>query len=141
MTWLRNYALYFAWVIALGGLLGSLYFGEMMDVEPCRLCWYQRIALFPLVLFLGIATYKDDRDIILYAMPLVIFGGLFAFYHALAQQFPSLHSAHVCGPNVPCTSSVFSLLGFLSLPLLSGIGFVLIGSFLLLARAPVNTRK
>ncbi|MES2272687.1 MAG: disulfide bond formation protein B [Chlamydiota bacterium] len=141
MRWFRNYALYFAWVVALAGLLGSLYFGEMMNVEPCHLCWYQRIALFPLALLLGIAAYKDDRNIIPYAMPLVIFGGLFAFYHALAQQFPSLHSSHVCGPNAPCTSPGFSFLGFLTLPLLSGIGFVLIGSFLLLARPSAHRQR
>jgi disulfide bond formation protein DsbB len=44
-----------AWLASLAGTLGSLFFSEVMQLQPCLLCWYQRIAMFPLVLVLASA--------------------------------------------------------------------------------------
>src|SRR5690606_23005038 len=30
--------------------LGSLYFSEVADYVPCRLCWFQRVAMYPIAL-------------------------------------------------------------------------------------------
>ncbi len=116
MKWLCKHALYLAWVVALSGLLISVYYGEVLGFEPCRLCWYQRIALFPLALFLGIAAYKNDRTIALYALPLVGLGGL----AALAQIFFSCGQVGHCAP-------------FASLPFLSISGFVCMALLILFA--------
>jgi disulfide bond formation protein DsbB len=132
MTWVRSYALYLAWTIALAGVAISLYFGEVLQVEPCRLCWYQRIALFPLALFLGIATYKNDAKLAIYATPFVILGGLFALYQTALLYFPALEIDALCGSS-HC-APVFSFFGFLTFPLLSLIGFGAIGLFLHLNR-------
>lgn len=61
IDWIRKNNLYSAWVISLFGLFLSLFVGEILEVEPCNLCWYQRIALFPLTILLGIAAYKQDE--------------------------------------------------------------------------------
>ena len=45
---------YAAWVIALLSTLGSLFFGEIMKLPPCTLCWYQRICMYPLVVILAV---------------------------------------------------------------------------------------
>ncbi|WP_082321816.1 disulfide bond formation protein B [Variovorax paradoxus] len=37
-----------AFLVAFASTLGSLFFSEVMKLEPCVLCWYQRIAMFPL---------------------------------------------------------------------------------------------
>lgn len=123
----RNSALYLAWVVALSGLLVSLYYGEVLDMEPCRLCWYQRIGLFPLALFLGIATYKNDREIALYSLPLIGFGGLFALYQSMTQILPSLQVAALCGHTAHCT-----LPG--PLPILSASGFAGMAFLIFLAK-------
>jgi len=123
MSWLRAHYLYFAWILALGGFLISVYFGEVLNLEPCRLCWYQRIAIFPLALFLGIAAYKHDRKIAVYCLPLVVFGALAAIYQSISQLFPSLHSAFLCGAT-QCTISGIS-------PFLSAAGFLAMGFFIL----------
>ncbi len=83
MNWFRRHCLYFAWLISLSAVLGSLFFGEVMQIEPCKLCWYQRIGMYPLALFLGIATYKNSRTVAIYTLPLIAFGGLFALYQSL----------------------------------------------------------
>ena len=45
-----------AWLVALSATLGSLFLGEVMGMEPCVLCWYQRIAMYPLVLILAVGV-------------------------------------------------------------------------------------
>jgi disulfide bond formation protein DsbB len=138
MNWVKEHSLYFAWIIALSGLGLSLFFGEILNIEPCRLCWYQRIAIFPLALFLGIAAYKHDRELALYSLPLVAFGGLFAFYQVISSNFPSTHVHALCGSPEHCALPIFYLFGVVSFPLLSTIGFALIAIFLLLSGKPEN---
>ena len=55
--------LYGAWAIALAASLGALFIGEVLGQEPCNLCWYQRIAMFPLALILGLACLYNDFSI------------------------------------------------------------------------------
>lgn len=121
-------ALYFAWIISLVAVLASVYYGEVLGMEPCRLCWYQRIGMFPLPLFLGIATYKNDWQLAFYCLPLVAFGGLFALYQSLIQVFPSLENGTLCGHAAHCT-----LAG--PAPFLSTLAFAAI-AFLILLENP-----
>ncbi|HEY7762066.1 MAG TPA: disulfide bond formation protein B, partial [Actinomycetota bacterium] len=41
-------ALWLAFLVALTATLGSLYLSEVAHFVPCELCWYQRIAMYPL---------------------------------------------------------------------------------------------
>src|SRR5215213_8249764 len=55
--------LWAAWIVALVATLGSLYYSEIADFLPCRLCWFQRIAMYPLsILLLGMAIRRDIRN-------------------------------------------------------------------------------
>src|SRR5688572_19280421 len=121
-----KYLTYIAWVVALIGAILSFYFAELSQREPCRLCWYQRASLFPLVILLGMAIYRGDRSIVAYALPFSFIGAFVAFYQVLAPYLPLNHQ---CG-RVECLDPVFSLFGFFSFPLLSALGFSMI--FLLL---------
>ena len=50
--------LFLAWLLALLATSGALFLGEVMGKTPCVLCWYQRIAMFPLVLVLGLGLFS-----------------------------------------------------------------------------------
>ena len=108
--------LYFAWVISLMAILTSFYYSEVLQFEPCRLCWYQRMGYFPLSFFLAIAAYKEDQKMASYCLPFVLFGGAFAMYQCLTVLFPALHSSALCGAAGYCSDSgafpFFSLMGF-----------------------------
>ncbi len=58
MEWIRKYHIAFAWTIATSAMLISLFFSEWMKLPPCDLCWYQRMAMYPLVFILGIGMYR-----------------------------------------------------------------------------------
>lgn len=123
MSWVRAHSLYFAWMIALISVLGSIYYGEVLDMEPCRLCWYQRIGMFPLALFLGFAFYKNDLKVARYCLPLVIFGGVVAFYQGLSQIFPVLHLAALCGETSCTVSGILPYLSFLAFAVIFALIF------------------
>lgn len=72
-----------AWLISAVSTLGALFFGEVMKVPTCALCWYQRIFMFPLVLILPLGLFPFDWKVACYALPLAVIGGLFAVYHVL----------------------------------------------------------
>ena len=92
-------ALYLAWLVALAATLGALLLGEVLGRTPCTLCWYQRIAMFPLALVLGIACLVDDRRVGRYALPLALAGAAVALYHTL------LYIGVIASPIVPCSQS------------------------------------
>jgi len=120
---MKNF-LYWCWVVALLGCGASLYYGEILMIEPCRMCWYQRMALFPLALILGIAAYRNDRSAVRYAIPLAVFGFAAAAVQAVGIHFPSFQ---LCGKE--CAKPIFTLLG-LTFPDLSALGFAAIGIIL-----------
>lgn len=130
---LRTYNLLIAWVVALIGTIGSLLAEYGFGMTPCMLCWYQRIFLYPLVIILAVAAYRGDRASRAYALPLSILGVCFALYHYLEQKVPALKNAIRCETGVPCSGHYINWLGFITIPLLSLAGFLVI-SFLLILR-------
>ena len=127
----RNWMLLLAcWLVALVSTLGSLVFSEVMNLEPCVLCWYQRIAMFPLVLMLAQGLYMQDGQCVKYALPLALVGWLVAFYHCLLYGGLIPKGMQPCGKGVSCAEQKLELAGFITIPLLSVAAFTLI--FLLL---------
>lgn len=116
---------WFAFVVALVSTLGSLYFSEIAHFEPCRLCWYQRIAMYPLVPILGVAAWRRDPDVAWYAVPLAVIGGAIAVWHYTIQQFPDLSSGS-CSIEVPCNAAYVWEFNFVSIPYMAMSGFALI---------------
>ncbi len=131
-TTFQRFGLYFAWIVALVATLGSLYFSEIARYVPCTLCWYQRIFMYPLVILLGIASYRSDARIVTYALPLSVTGGLISLYHYLIQKVPFLKETEPCKVGIPCTEDYINWLGFITIPLLALIAFILITLFLIL---------
>ncbi len=123
---LAPYALPLAWAVASTATLGSLYFSEIADFPPCRLCWYQRIAMYPLSLVLGIAAWRRDPAVRRYAAPLAVIGALVAGYHILVERFPSLEASS-CDPLNPCSIIWVERFGYVTIPVmaLSGFAFIL----------------
>lgn len=128
----RESALAGAFVVALLATLGSLYFSEIAHFEPCRLCWYQRIAMYPLVVILGLAARRGDAGVVRYGLALAAIGAVIAGYHYALEWLPSLDSG-VCSLGTPCTLVWFREFGFISLPYLSLSAFLLIVVLLRLA--------
>lgn len=131
---MRQYGIYAAWVVSLVATLGSLYFSEVMNFIPCTLCWYQRIMMYPLVIILGIASYRNQPMIIPYALPMSIIGGMISLWHYLQQKVPFLGQVIQCKVGVPCNQSYINWFGFITIPFLALVAFTMITILLLWTR-------
>jgi len=130
----QTYGIYFAWVVSLIATGGSLYFSEILGFIPCTLCWFQRIFMYPQALLLGMAAYRNDRGIIPYIFPLTIIGGSISLFHYLEQKVPGFASIAPCTVGVPCAQAYIDWFGFITIPFLALVAFILITVFLWLAR-------
>ncbi len=120
--------------IATTAMLGSLYFSEVRELEPCRWCWYQRIAWYPLALILVVSVVRRDRNAHWYAWPLVVVGGVIASYHHLIERYPDLADESSCSLTVPCTAPYFRVWGQITIAAMSVMGFVSVALLLLVDR-------
>ena len=115
---------YLAWIIALVATVGSLFFSEVMDLPPCVLCWYQRIAMYPLVLIIGIGIITRDSRMKIYALPVCLAGLAVSIYHNLLYYGIIPESIAPCTQGISCTSVQLEWLGFITIPLMALISFV-----------------
>jgi disulfide bond formation protein DsbB len=127
----KGLLLYGAWFVSLVATMGSLYFSEIKGFIPCDLCWYQRIAMYPLVLILGIATFQNDLKAFRYVLPLSLLGGSISVLHYLEQKIPGFGGFKPCVSGVPCNAEYINWLGFITIPFLALIAFALITVFML----------
>ena len=126
-------ALPLAFAVALTTTLGSLYMSEVAKFPPCILCWYQRICMYPLVILTAVAWFRKDAAVKWYALPLVVIGAGISTYHYLIERFPDQVSFS-CNTDVPCSTVWIWKFHFLSIPGMAWVGFLLIGTLVLLAR-------
>jgi disulfide bond formation protein DsbB len=128
----RSALAYMAWVIALLATVGSLFFSEVMNLPPCVLCWYQRIAMYPLVLIVGAGIVMRDWRMKYYALPVSLSGLAVAVYHNLLYYSFIPDSITPCTQGISCTSVQIEWLGFITIPLMSLAAFISVSLCLLL---------
>lgn len=139
-SWLRaelggqeRHPIAWTFVVSLVATGGSLYFSEVAGLIPCLLCWYQRIAMYPLVLVLGVGVLGADAGVWRYALPLPAVGVLISAYHVYLQYQPNPDPG-ACGTGPPCSDRYLTVFGFVSIPVMAGAAFLFIGALLLLIR-------
>lgn len=119
--------LYGAWLISLSATLGALFIGEVLGQTPCVLCWYQRIAMFPLAWILGVACLTNDRQVGFYVLPLALIGAVIALWHSLLHAGIVKETVVPCASSGPsCTDDAMLTVGGLPIPFLSFVGFTAI---------------
>ena len=136
-AWLREAALPLAAAVAVVATGGSLYLSEVAGYIPCALCWYQRIAMYPLVIVVGVAAVRRDLDVWSTAVPLAVIGAGIAAWHVAVERLPHLGSG-VCDPTAPCTILWVEEFGFLTTPTMALIGFITIALLILVAHRGVD---
>ena len=125
---------YAAWLLALLSAAGSLFFSEVMDLPPCVLCWYQRIAMYPLVLIIGIGIITKDVRWKVYALPLALIGLALAVYHNLVYYGVIPESLTPCTRGVSCSERQIDWFGVVTIPLMGLMSFLIISLMILIYR-------
>jgi len=122
--------LFFAWIVATIATLGSLFLSDVMMCQPCVLCWYQRIAMYPLIAIFLVGMLPFDKSVLRYATPFVLIGWLLSVYHNLLQYNVIPESASPCVKGVPCSTKYIDVFGIFTIPMLSFIAFSIIAVLL-----------
>lgn len=125
------YLLFGCWLVASVATLGSLFLDKALGIEPCSLCWYQRIFMYPLVLILLMGLQPVDRRVTRYALPLAFLGWMTAMYHLLIYVGIVPESLRPCGRGPSCAQDELDLLGFVNIPMLSLLAFSVVIGLLL----------
>lgn len=134
LDFLNKKALFLAFLVSLSGVVGSLYYSEFIGFEPCKLCWYQRVFLYPQAILLAIGLIKKHPHVANYSILFSICGALIAGYQSLLQLGLT--------PNLPCSASGVSCsqifvmqYGFVTIPIMALTAFLLIIVLLLIAKS------
>ena len=120
-------ALWIAFLVAGVAMAGSLYFSEVADFVPCRLCWFQRIAMYPLAVILLVAAIRRDRPVRWYVVPVAAIGACVSLYHYVIEWQPGARGRRCLRGDGPSCSDVwFREFGFVTLAFMALCGFVAI---------------
>ncbi len=107
-------------------MAGSLFFSEVMNLPPCVLCWYQRIAMYPIVILVAIGIIRNDRKTYISVLALALPGLLISIYHNLLYWKILPESIAPCMLGVSCTTKFFEWFGFITIPFMALFAFVMI---------------
>ena len=121
-------------MVSLVATAGSLFFSEVMELPPCVLCWYQRIAMYPLVLLVGAGIIMRDERWRIYALPLSLSGLVVSVYHNLLYYGVIPENIAPCKQGISCTTVQIEWLGFITIPLMALTAFVIVNGLILLHR-------
>jgi len=123
---------FIAWFVVTIATAGSLFFSEVMEVPVCELCWYQRIAMYPLVLILALSLFPYDPRVVRVGGALTAMGWFIALFQVLLVAGIIPEKIRPCVQGIPCSETHITLLGFLNIPTLSLLTFSLVGILLFL---------
>lgn len=124
---------FIACIVAFGATLGSLFFSEVMAIPVCKLCWYQRIALYPLVVILAFGLFPFEPRVLRTAAVFMAAGWLIGLFQLLVIAGVIPESMQPCIQGIPCSDTHIALFGFVNIPMLSFLTFSLIGALLYFA--------
>jgi disulfide bond formation protein DsbB len=119
--------LLYAAIVSGAATLGSLYLSEIANLEPCRLCWWQRYIMYPMAVVLAVAAWRNYAKVRVPVALASVLGAAISLYHYLVQWFPELEGS-ACSATVPCFAHWFRVFGFISIPYmaLSAFAFVFV---------------
>lgn len=115
---IKNFVDEISFVLAVLATTGSLYFSEILQMEPCPFCWYQRIFMYPLVIILGTAVFlrKSARD---FVIPMTMIGGAISIYHVLVQVIGEQIATGCGADGVSCAIIYIQYAGYVTIPVMA----------------------
>lgn len=125
LDYLKVHSIGLALIVAVTAVGSSLIFSDYFDMAPCKLCWYQRIFIFPQVVILAVALWrKHSREIIDYSITLACIAIPISIFHYVLQMSdaPAVHSFAPCdvtGQAPSCSGFYVIMYGYITIPLMA----------------------
>lgn len=125
-----------AFTVALLASGGSFYYSGIAGFDPCHLCWFQRVFMYPQVIILGLGLFKKDNSAIDYSLALIGVGTLISLYHNYIYY--SAAPSIICSISSPCTEVFFTGFHYISMPLMSLTAFLMMAVLLINKKFKIN---
>ena len=139
LTFVKNHVLAASAIIAITATIGSLFYSEVAGYNPCKLCWIQRIFMYPQAIILPLAHIWNDKRIFRYTLPLSVIGLILAAYHYLLQiGVLTTSTCSTVGFSLACSDRFFMTYGYITIPMMAVSAFSLLVIFGLLAHPKIN---
>ena len=122
---IANHSTLLALVVAIVAMASSLTFSDVYHMEPCKLCIYQRIVIFPQVVLLAVALWRKHHDIITdYAIALASIAIPISIFHYALQMTdaPAVHSFAPCdvtGQAPSCSGYYVIMYNYITIPMMA----------------------
>ncbi len=128
LSLISNKALMLSFAVSLLAVIGSLIYSDVIGYEPCKLCWFQRIFMYPLVVLFGIALWNKDEGIKRYGLVLSAIGGCIALFHYVGQLGfnPFGLKCLAIGYSSSCAKNFVLEFGYITIPMMAFSAFLLI---------------
>ena len=142
---LRENGLIYACTISILSTISPLIYSNLFNLEPCILCWYQRVFMFPIAIILTLSYLKKDNLDKIYTYTLAGIGLCLSLYHYTTQQLKTLGmksvECNVVGITQSCAEYYFLEFGYITIPLMAATGFALIIFFIYHSKSKANKEK
>ena len=124
LIFFKENTFYLGFLVALGAVLLSLFYSEIVGFPPCELCWIQRIFLYPQLVLFSMELYKKERSIIDFSIVFAILGSLTSLYHIYVENggSSSLGCAALTPTNintVSCATRYIYEFGYVTMPIMA----------------------
>jgi disulfide bond formation protein DsbB len=132
----RKRAYMVALAASLVATLGSLIYSDVIGYEPCKLCWFQRIFMYPQAIIFALALWKRDAMAAIYGMTLSAVGAAIALFHYIGQigWNPLGLDCLAVGYSASCAKNFVMIYGYVTIPFMALSAFALILLTLILSR-------
>lgn len=120
VSFIARWALWKAFALAFIGSALTLVYSDILGFEPCPLCWWQRIFLYPQVILLGMALWRESylRTAVDFSIVMSVIGAGIAVYHHLLQMMPAgTLPCPATGPS--CAQITFLEFGYITYPMMA----------------------
>jgi len=126
LTFLGKRGIMIAYLMSLVAMLGSLYYSEIARLEPCVMCWYQRIPMYANVFLLGMALFKKETVVRPYSMLLAGIGFVLAAYHIWLQNAATESVTCSLSGGASCSDAYFTMYGYITIPVIALTSFAVV---------------
>lgn len=137
LPFIKKYAIELAFILSSGAVLGSFFYSEVIGFEPCKLCWFQRILIYPQPLVMGIALAKKHTNVRDYILPLSILGMIVAGIHYYTQISGTSTLCPGTDTAISCIQRLVFEFNYITIPVMSFTVFALI-ALLMVAQKKVR---
>lgn len=112
-------------VVSFGALVSSMFYSNVIGFDPCELCWWQRVFIYPQAVLFAVALYNQrvnkirDDLVFVYSFVLSLFGALIAIFQYYGQMFNPDILAACESQGASCSKLYFVSFGYITIPMMS----------------------